>query len=353
MGRRCEYNCAARRGASRPVATALLAATLTLPLTPVASAQADFYAGKQVALIIGSSAGGGYDVISRLLARHLGRLIPGNPTIIPQNLPGAAGMAATNYIANQAPKDGTAIAAIQRGSLLAKITNPRVAQFEIDKLNWLGSLNTETGLTIVMASAPHRTAKDLLEHELIVGAQAGSDPETSPLLYKNLLGMKFKIVSGYPGSSEAILAMERGEVHGSGDWGISSLRAMRPTWLAEGKIRVLMQGALQRHKDLPDVPQPMEFAKSETDRKVLELYFTQKTMARPVVAPPGVPADRVAILRKAFEALAGDAAFLADAQRTKQDIDIVPGAALDKIVATVAATTPEVAARLNAATAKN
>ena len=177
-------------------------------------------------------------------------------------------------------------------------------------------------------------------------------PETSPLIYRSLLGMRFRIVTGYPGSNEAILALERGEVQGVGDWGISSLRAMRPTWLPEKRLKVLMQGALQRHKDFPDVPLPMEFAKNDVDRKVLELYFTQKTMARPVVAPPGVPAERVVILRKAFEALARDTAFLADAERTRQEIEIVPGAALDRIVATVAGTTPEVAARLNEATRK-
>ena len=336
---------------SAMLASSVLGAALA-PGTAHAQAPADFYAGKQITLIVGSSAGGGYDVISRLLARHYGRLIPGNPTVVAQNMPGAAGLAATNTIANQAAKDGTAIAAIQRGSLLAKITNPKGVQFEIDKLNWLGSLNTETGLVVALATTPHRTARDLLEHELIVGAQAGSDPETSPLIYKSLLGMKFKVVTGYPGSNETVLAMERGEVQGMGDWGISSMRAVRPTWLSEGRIRILMQGALSRHKDLPEVPLPMEFAKDEVDRKVLELYFTQKTMARPVVAPPGVPPERVAILRKAFEALASDAAFLADAQRTKQDIDIVPGATLDKIVRSIAATTPEVAARLNAATAK-
>ncbi len=328
-------------------------ASLAMTLPNEANAQADFYAGKQLTLIIGSSAGGGYDVISRLLARHFGRLIPGNPTVVPQNMPGAASLAANNHLYNQAPRDGTVIGALQRGTLLAKIVNPKGVLFEIDKLNWVGSLNTETGLVVSLATTPHRTAKDLLEHELIVGAQAGSDPEISPLLYKNLLGMKFKIVAGYPGSSEAILAMERNEVQGSGDWGFSSLKAVRPTWLADGKVRILMQGALTKHKDLPEVPLPMEFAKSEIDRKVLELYFTQKTMARPIVAPPGTPPERLEILRKAFEALATDATFLADAQRSKQDIDIVPGAELDRIVTTVSKTTPEVAARLNAATAKN
>ena len=343
-----------RRRKFRRAASAIAAGILSSLLSQSgAQAQSDYYAGKQITLIIGSSAGGGYDVIARLLARHYGRLIPGNPTVVPQNMPGAASLAATNHLANQAARDGTVIAALQRGTLLAKIVNPKGVMFDIAKLNWIGSLNTETGLAVVNASSPHKSAKDLFEHELVVGAQAGSDPEISPLLYKNLLGMKFKIVSGYPGSNEVVLAMERGEVQGSGDWGYSSVKAVRPTWLSEGKIRVLLQGALQKHKELPAVPLPMEFAKNEIDRQVLELYFTQKTMARPVVAPPGVPPERMAILRKAFDALATDQAFLADAERTKQDIEIVPGAELDKIVANVAQTTAEVAARLNKATEKN
>lgn len=345
----------AGRGGSGRLGLAPVAALSCVIAASPARAQADanFYAGRQLTLIIGSSAGGGYDVISRLLARHIGRVIPGNPTVIPQNMPGAASLAATNHLYLAAPKDGTVIGAVQRGTLLAKIVNPKGVLFDVDRLNWIGSLNTETGLVVAMASTPHRSAKDLLDQELVVGAQAGSDPEISPLLYKNLLGMKFKIVSGYPGSSEAILAMERGEVLGSGDWGLSSLKAVRPTWLPEGKVRILMQGALQKHPELPNVPLPMEFARNDVDRRVLELYFTQKTMARPIIAPPGVPAERLAILRAAFKALATDAAFLADASRTKQDIDIVPGETLEKIVATVAATPPEVAARLNQATAKN
>ena len=300
----------------------LLAMASALALSMVAtantaSAQSDFYAGKQITLIIGSSAGGGYDVISRLLARHLGRLIPGNPAVVPQNMPGAASLAAGNFLANQAPRDGTVIAAVQRGTLLARIVNPKGVQFDIGTLSWIGSLNTESGLVVAMAGAPHTSAKDLFDKELIVGAQAGSDPEVSPLLYNALLGMKFKIVAGYPGSNEIVLAMERGEVQGSGDWGYSSLKAVRPTWLPERRIKVLMQGALAKHPDLPNVPLPMEFAKNEIDRKVLELYFTQKTVARPIVAPPGIPADRLAALRTAFAALGKDQAFLADAERTR------------------------------------
>jgi len=344
-------NPGAARRRVRLLAVAALAACVASSAA-MAQTEANFYAGKTVTLIIGSSAGGGYDVISRLLARHFGRVIPGNPTVVAQNMPGAASLAATNHLYNTAARDGTVIGAIQRGTLLANFVNPKGVKFEIDKLGWIGSLNTETGLVVAMATAPHKTAKDLLTTELVVGAQAGSDPEISPVLYNALLGMKFKIVAGYPGSNEAILAMERGEVAGSGDWGISSLRAVRPTWVPEGKVRILMQGALKKHPDLPDVPLPMEFARNNVDRQVLELYFTQKTMARPIVTPPGVPADRMAILRRAFEALAKDEAFLADAKRTRQDIDIVPGAEVDRIVAGIAATPPAVAARLAEATAK-
>ena len=328
---------------------AVVAAALACP---AAAAAQDLYAGKQITLIVGSSAGGGYDVISRLMARHFGRLVPGHPTVIAQNMPGAAGMAAANYISNAAARDGTVIGAVQRGVLLARMVNNKGVQFDIQKLTWIGSLNTETGLAVALASAPHRTARDLFDKELVVGASAGSDPETSPLLYNALLGTRFKIVTGYPGSNEVLLAMERGEVQGSGDWGISSLKAMRPTWIAERKITILMQGALQKHPTLPDVPLPMEFAKDETDRKALELYFTQKTVARPIIGPPGLPAERLTILRAAFRALATDREFLADAERTRQDIDIVPGEVVDIVVDKVASTPPEVAGRLNAATAR-
>ena len=324
-------------------------AAVTAACAPGRAAAQDFYAGRQITLIIGSSPGGGYDVAARLIGRHLGRMIPGHPAVIPQNLPGAAGMASANMIYNTSARDGTVIGAPQRGVLLAKVLGNPGVQFDIDRLSWIGSLNTETGLVVVLSGAPHRTAKNLLETELVVGASSGSDPETSPRLYNGILGMKFKIVTGYPGSNEALLAMERGEVQGSGDWGVSSLKAMRPTWLQEGRIRILLQGALRKHPSLPDVPLATEFARSDVDRRALELYFTQKTVARPVVAPPAVPAERVAILRSAFKALGGDAAFLADAERTRQDIDIVSGEEVDKVVAAVSAAPADVAARLRAA----
>src|SRR6195256_5004624 len=196
----------------------------------------DFYAGKQITLIVGAGVGGGYDHQARLVARHLGRHIAGNPPIIVQNMPAAGSMAATNYMFSTAPRDGTAIALIQRGMLLAKLTYPSSARFEIDKFRWLASLNSETAVTLAWnATSTHRSARDLLERELIVGGIAGVDPETTPRLYNSLLGTKFKVVTGYNSTAEIALAIERGEVQGIADFSWSSLKVVRPHWLSEKK----------------------------------------------------------------------------------------------------------------------
>jgi tripartite-type tricarboxylate transporter receptor subunit TctC len=229
--------------------------------------------------------------------------------------------------------------------LLAKLINPSGVRFELDKLNWLGNLASETGLVLAWHTAPHRTAKDLLEQELIVGGQVGVDPEITPRLYNSLIGTKFKIVNGYNGTAEIALAIERGEVQGIGDWSWASFKKQRPDWLRDKKVTLLLQGALQRDPELPDLPSALDFVRNEADRKALELFFTQKTIARPVIAPPGVPADRIATLRAAFAALATDRDFLADAERSGLDVAPVSGAAVDKVVALIAATPTDVADR--------
>ena len=238
---RCRLD--ADAAASRLVAAALVAlACSTVP----GAAEPSFYAGKQITLIAGSGVGGGYDLLARLAARHLGRLIPGHPTIVVQNMPAAGSLVATNQIYNSAPKDGTVIALIQRGMLLAKLSNPSGVRFELEKLNWLGNLNSETGLVLAWHTAPHRRAQDLFERELIVGGQTGVDPEITPRLYNSLIGTKFKIVTGYNGTAEIALAIERGEVQGIGDWSWASLKKQRPDWLRDKKVTLLIQGALQR-----------------------------------------------------------------------------------------------------------
>ena len=324
------------------VAAALVALACS---TAPSAAEPPFYAGKQITFIAGSGVGGGYDLLARLTARHLGRLIPGHPTIVVQNMPAAGSLVATNQIYNSAPKDGTVIALVQRGMLLAKLTNPSGVRFELEKLNWLGNLNSETGLVLAWHTAPHRRAQDLFEQELIVGGQTGVDPEITPRLYNALIGTKFKIVTGYNGTAEIALAIERGEVQGIGDWSWASFKKQRPDWLRDKKVTLLMQGALQRDPDLPDLPSALDFVKSDADRKVMELFFTQKTIARPVIAPPGLPAERLQVLRAAFAALAADAPFLADAEKSGLDVTPIPGDAVDKVVTLITATPAELADR--------
>jgi tripartite-type tricarboxylate transporter receptor subunit TctC len=330
---------------------AAIAVLTLLSCTLTASGEPPFYAGKQLTIIAGSAVGGGYDLLTRLMARHLGRHIDGNPAIVVQNMPAAASLAATNYIYNTAPKDGTVLALIQRGMLLARLTNPSGVRFELDKLNWIGSLNSETGLVLAWHTAPHRTAKDLFEQELIVGGHAGVEPELTPRLYNALLGTRFKIVTGYNGTAEIALAMERGEVSGIGDWSWTSLKKVRPDWLRDKQVRLLMQGGLQRDPELKDLPSALDFVKNDADRRVLELFFTQKTVARPVIAPPGVPAERLLVLRTAFAALAKDGDFLADAERSGLEAAPLAGEGVDRIIALIAGTPPELAERLTKAIA--
>ena len=324
-----------------------LIASLLVSLTGAGAARAaDFYAGKQITLIVGAPAGGGYDMLGRLVSRHMGKHIPGAPAIIVQNMPAANSVVATNFLANAAPRDGTTIALVQRGMLLARMINPNGVQFDIAKLNWMGNLNSETGVTLSLANAPVTEAKQLFEKELIVGGQTGVDPEMTPRLYNALLGTKFKIISGYEGTTAIGLAMERGEVEGIGDWSWSSLKVQRPEWIRDKKVRVLIQGALEKDPELPDVPNALDLVKDDLSRKALELYFTQKTVARPMVAPPGVPAERMEILSKALVALGADMDFLEDAKRSKLEIGILPGEAVQKVISMIAAAPPEAVDKL-------
>ena len=329
-------------GCHRLVLAVAMAGLVALP----AAAQEPFYAGKQITFLVGAGVGGGYDLQARTTARHLARHIPGNPTIVVQNQPAAGGMAMTNQIFVSGPKDGTTIALIQRGMLLSKLTYPAGTRFDIDKFGWIGSLNSEVATTAVWnETSPHRSARDLFEKELIVGGIVSVDPETTPKLYNSLIGTKFKIVNGYNSTAQIALAMERGEVQGIGDFSWSSLKAVRPQWLTEKKITILMQGALQNDPELKGIPNALEFVKSPGDRQVMELHFTQKTAARPVILPPGVPAERLAILRKAFAALEQDQEFMTEAKKSRVEYGFVPGEEIDKVVRLIVSTPPEIAQR--------
>ena len=320
-----------------------LLAAMLLPLLVLPAASEDFYAGKQITFIVGAGVGGGYDLQARTVARHLAKHIPGNPTIIVQNMPSRIG--ATNHMFNTAPADGSTIALVQRNMLLAKLTYPESIRFDIEKFNWIGSLNSETAVTLAWHTAPHKTAKDLLDKELIVGGITSVDPETTPRLYNSLLGTKFKVVTGYNSTSQIALAIERGEVQGIGDWSWSSLKAVRPYWLAEKKVTLLMQGALKNEPELGNLPSALDFIKNDADRKVLQLHFTQKTAARPVILPPGVPKERVALVRKAFQELMRDKEFQDDVQKSRLEIAFVPGEEVEQVVKLITGTPANIADR--------
>ncbi|HLH96752.1 MAG TPA: tripartite tricarboxylate transporter substrate-binding protein [Xanthobacteraceae bacterium] len=326
----------------------LIAASLLAMIQPGAAAAqsaAPFYAGKQITLICGAAVGGGYDSVARLFARHFGRFIPGNPTIIVQNMPAAGSLAAANLIANTAPRDGLTIALIQRGMLLTRLINPTAVRFDLNTLNWIGSLSSEVGVAFAWYTDPHKTAQDLFDKELIVGGHTGVDPELTPRLYNAVLGTKFKIVTGYNGTADIGLAIQRGEVAGIGDWSWSSLKKQKPDWIRDHKITLLLQSGLQNDPELPDVPNALDFAKTPSDRAVISLFLTQKKVARPIIAPPGVPPERIAILRAALTALASDPEFLADADHSGLEVSPIPAEAVEQVIALISATPRDVADR--------
>jgi tripartite-type tricarboxylate transporter receptor subunit TctC len=326
------------------------AAAVCLATAAPAAAQ-NFYAGKTITFIAGSAPGGGYDQLARLVSRHLGRHIPGEPAIVVQNMPAAGSLVAANLLFNSSPRDGTFIGLLQRGMLLAKLSMGTQVQFDLGKFNWLGSLNSETAVTLAWETSAVKTTRDLFDKQLVVGGETNVDPEITPLLYNNLIGTRFKIVNGYNGTTEIGLAMERGEVQGIGDWSWSSLKVQHADWLRDKKVRVLLQGALTRNPELPDVPDALSFAKGDVEKRTLQLFFTQKTAARPMVAPPGIPADRLAMLRDGIAALGKDAEFLADAERSKLEVGVISGAEVEKAIGLITSAPAEVTARYASALA--
>jgi len=307
---------------------------------------AEFYRGKQITLIAGVAAGGGYDLLARLMARHLGKHMPGNPHIVVQNMPAANSLAAANALYNTLPQDGTHIGLLIRNMLMVPVIKLSGARFDLVKFNWIGSLASETSVAFSWHTAPIKTIADLFQRDLVVGGMTGVDPETTPRLYNALIGTRFKIVNGYKGTTDIGLAIERGELEGIGDWSWSSLKSLRPDWIRDRKINILLQGALTRDPELSDVPFALDYVQSDLDRKVMMLYFAQKEAARPIVAPPGVPAERLAALRRAFMSLAKDPDFTDDAAKSQLQVNPASGESVQKIAAMIASAPDSVAARL-------
>jgi tripartite-type tricarboxylate transporter receptor subunit TctC len=306
---------------------------------------ADFYKGKNVELYIGYSVGGGYDIYARLLAKHMGKHIPGNPTVLPKNMEGAGSLRLANWLYNVAPKDGTAFGIIGRGTGFDPLLGrSKGAQFEATKYTWIGSANDEVSVCVAWHTSGIRKFEELLTRELTVGGTgAAADTDQFPRIMNGMLGTKMKIVTGYPGGNDVGLAMERGEVSGRCGWSWSSVKATHQKWLDEKKINVLIQLALQKHPDLPDIPLITDLAKSDEQRAIFKLIFARQVMGRPFLAPPGIPQDRAAALRKAFMDTMKDKDFLADAEKGQLEITPVSGEDIQKLVLETHQTPPEIA----------
>jgi tripartite-type tricarboxylate transporter receptor subunit TctC len=322
------------------------------PCARAADAVAPFFAGRQISLYIGSTPGGGYDSYGRLIARHLGQHIPGHPTIIPVNMPGAGSNKLAYYIYAVAPKDGTAIGAIFPGAIMEPLIGDKPVPHDPRKFLYLGSANNEVDVCFVRADAPVKSFKDVLATPLKIAASAeGGSTRDFPSVLDNILGAKFQLVLGYPGSRQMMLAIEQGEVAGQCGISVSSLAATEPDWIPSGKVTVLAQEALKGDAALTarGVPLTLDFARNDEERRLLEVLYSQDVFGRPYILPPGVPADRVEALRQAFIATMRDPAFKADAERLRLAIDPIAGADVQALVAKIYATPAATIARLKQA----
>lgn len=326
----------------------LIAAALSPALAQDDDAAA-FFRGKTVRIVVGVGVGSGYDINARLLARHMASHISGTPGIIVQNQPGAGSLAMTNALYNNGPFDGTVIGASFNGMPTAPLFAPAGARFDPVKINWLGSTNRETQVMYVWHSVPAHSLDDAKSREIVMGAQApGSTQFDYPVLANRLLGFKFKVVTGYESTPKIHLAMESGEVDGTiANW--STLKAINANWISEKKVRMLAQWALTPNPELAGVPLVIDVARNDAERAALKLMLARLEYGRPFFLPPNVPAARVDALRRAFDATMRDAAYLADAERLKIDIDPLSGEEVAALIAQVLRTPPDTVAMLRTA----
>jgi tripartite-type tricarboxylate transporter receptor subunit TctC len=298
---------------------------------------------KNVDLYIGYSVGGGYDIYARVIARHLGRHLPGNPTVIPKNMEGAGSVRLANFLYKAAPKDGSALGTIGRGIAFDPILGGQGAQFKATDFAWIGSANDEVSLCVAWHKKGITRFDQLYTRELIVGGSgATSDTDLFPKVMNGVLGTKFRLVTGYPGGNDITLAMERGEVDGRCGWSWSSIKTNHPQWVKDGTLKLLVQLSLAKHADLPDVPLIMDLVKNPEHQAILRVVFARQVMGRPFLAPPGLPAERIAALRAAFMATMKDPKFLAETDKLKLEINPVSGEAVQQLVAEIYRTPPEI-----------
>jgi tripartite-type tricarboxylate transporter receptor subunit TctC len=340
-----------RRFISRSVALAGLAAALFFTAVKPAScaeAEADFYKGKQIHLLVSTAAGGIYDAFARLIAQFMPDHLDGHPTIVVQNMPGTSGLKVTNYLYNDAPRDGTYIAAVHNGIPTAPFEEPEATHFDVNQLSWIGSISEDPFVGYVWYTAPIKTYEDAKKIPVVMASATIRSMGTEMSIISNaFFGTKFKIVTGYESGGTVKLAMERGELQGTfaNSWG--DLKEEAPDWIRDHKVRIIIQHGFHKDPDLPDVPLFVDQAKSDDDRQALDLMLARQDFARPYIAPPGLPAGRLDLLRQAFDATIHDPRFVAAAQDERMGVDHpMTGDALAKRVAQLSATPAAVTQRL-------
>jgi tripartite-type tricarboxylate transporter receptor subunit TctC len=321
-------------------------AGMLLLASTCAWAQADVFAGKTVQMIIGFGAGGGYDLWGRTVARHIGKHLPGKPNVVPQNMPGAGSFVAASHMYHAAPKDGSVLGIIARDAPLGPLSGATGARFDATKLSWIGTPTKETNVCIAFHTAKVKTVQDLFARELIVGDTGpGTGTRAYPKALNELIGTKFKVVGGFPSAADVFLAMERGEVDGICE-SLDSVKNRRPDWIPKKTIAVLFQGGAAPDPELKDVPFVLDLARTEEQRQAIAFLYAGQGIGRPFVAPPGLPPERLKMLRDAFGATMKDPEFLADAQRSKLELDPEDGEHLQALVEKIYATPKPIVDRI-------
>jgi tripartite-type tricarboxylate transporter receptor subunit TctC len=330
------------------VATVLLAVG-TSTMVRAAETVEDFYKGRQIRLIVGTSSGGLYDEYARLMAHYWGRYIPGQPTIVVQNMPGAAGLSAANFVANSAPRDGSVIAAVQSNVPTADTLRMAGARFKGVDLSWVGSISEETFVGFVFRTSPIQSLDDTLTREAVFGGPSlGSASIDMAVIARKLFGFKLKVVSGYPSGSDSKLAMDKGEIDGTFATGWSAVKTDEPDWIRDHTIRILVQHGLTRNRELPDVPLLLDWAKTAEDRQLLQILMARTAFAKPYFMPPGVPADRLTAIRRAFDQTVKDKDFIADADKMHVDPNgPMTGEEVATTISKLSETPPSVIDRIN------
>jgi tripartite-type tricarboxylate transporter receptor subunit TctC len=324
----------------------VLAALVAQPGLGAAQSVADFYRGKNLTFLIGYPTGNGYDAYARLLIRHLGRHIPGNPTVVAENMPGAGSMVMINHLYNVSVKDGSVIGLPARNLVIEPLLGNGQAKFDPRKFAWFGSMNKDTSVCVAWAKTGVSTIEQVKSRELAVGATGqASDSFLLPQLMNAVLGTRFKVILGYPDASAANLALERGELEGFCT-SFAAIQQSRPQWLSEHQVNILAQLGMTKSPDMPGVPMLLEMTQDVAAKQALTFVFASQEMGRPIAGPPGMPADRVQALRVAFDATMADPEFLDDAKRLRFAIDPITGAAVDDLIAKMYATPKDIIAKV-------